>query len=243
MANATFTHSLSLVLRLLDTTTGLPVSFSDITLEGSRERPREADIGTLLFIDLPHEDFSLRLHSRRFEDCEIAVRFGELDEKLPLLDVPLVPRAGLYGGEPLLTLEGVCPGITELCAARPGDTSCLFREFEERKRLLTVFNPHLLSLDRPRYALIDVENARCETVRILRRVDDSTLKLDRPLMGSYGNYSPLTAVVEGLVRPDGSYIIRFRDDGSDAKWLLRYVVNGEERFKTADLRSADELVL
>lgn len=243
MAVLSITHSLSLALRLLDTTTGLSVPFSDITLPDSRVRPREADTGTLLFIDLPREDFTLRLCSRRYEDCEIAVRYAELDEKLPMLDVPLVPRSGLYGGEPLLTVEGVCPGLTELCAARPGDTSCLYREFEPRKRLLTVFNPHLLILDRPRYALVDVENGRCEPVRILKRVDDATLKLDHAITGTYGNYSPLTAVVEGLVRPDGSYTIRFRDDGSDAKWLLRCVVNGEERFKTADIRSADPIVL
>ena len=243
MADLTLTHSLSLALRLLDATTGMPVSLSDVSLTGCPERPREVETGTLLFIDLPREDFSISLSSRRFEDRPVDVHYAELDEKLPILDVPLVPRTGLYGGEPLLTLEGVCPGITELSAARPGDTSCLFREFDAKKHLLTVFNPHALSLDRPRYALIDTENGACELFQIAKRVNDTTLKLPCTLAGSYGNYSPLTPVVDGLVRPDGSYTIRVRDDGSDASWLLRYVVNGEEHFKSADFRSEDPVVL
>lgn len=243
MADACISHGLSLALRLLDTTTGLPVPLSDVTMEKGMPRPREADTGTLLYIDLPREDFRLQLRSRRYEDCAIEVRFSELDEKLPILDLPLVPRAGLYGGDPLFSLDGVLPGLTELSAVRPSDTNCLFREFDEKKRLLTIFNPHAHEFARPHYALVDTEAARFEFVRILKRVNDTTLKLENAPVGTYGNYSPLTPVVEGVIRPDGGYAIRFRDDGGDAKWILRYVADGEEHFKTADFRSGEELTL
>lgn len=241
MADASISHSLSLALRLLDTTTGLPVAGSEVTVSDCGQRPREADLGTLLFIDYPREDFSLTLRSRRYEDCSVDVRFSELDEKLPVLDIPLVPRDGFYGGEPLLTIEGVCPGTTEFSAVRMDDTACLYREFDAKKRLLTVFNPHLLELARPRYALVDTESVRFEYVRILRRMSDTTLKLEAAPTGSYGNYSPLTPVVEGLVRPDGGYVLRVRDSGGDAKWLLRRVDGEGEHFEMANFRSGEEL--
>ena len=106
-----------------------------------------------------------------------------------------------------------------------------------------VFNPHHLALDRVYYALLDPDRGVYEPFRILRLVDDQTLKVDRILEMSFKNYFPVTPEVRGKTGPDGSYCLRLRDEGQDARWVIRWTVNGENRFRMVNFREGVPLPL
>ncbi|MEF9972232.1 MAG: hypothetical protein RR731_07965, partial [Oscillospiraceae bacterium] len=137
-------HRLDLALQFMDTTTGRPVSGSvlRISRDGKLLCPLEKERGMLVFSGLGRDDFTLSISSREYENREIPIRFGEMDEKLPLLMCQMVPSAANYIPTTCLSLEGKLPGISQLTAVRMGDNACLIREFDPKKKNVTLFNPH-----------------------------------------------------------------------------------------------------
>ena len=233
-----FTHSLSLALRLVDTTTGRNISGRGFTAraDGTVIHFSEKADGVLIFQNLNSRSFRLELTSPAYEKAELEVDLDGLDKALPLVEVHLIPSDGYPGAVEFLTLEGILPGIGELSAVRMGDNACLIREFDPRRRMATLFNPHHLELDRVFYALVDPDRNVCEPFRILRRVNDQTIKVDRVLEMPFRNYFPISAMVFGRCDPDGGYRLRVRDDGAAARWLIRWTVDGEARFRVVDFR-------
>ena len=233
-----FTHRLNLALRLVDTTTGRNVSGRSTAafVDGKQVRFGEKGDHVLIFQNLEKRAFRLTITSPAYETAQVDVELDTLDPKLPLLEIHLVPSKQYPVGVELLSVEGTLPGIQELSAVRVGENSCLIREFDPRRRQATVFNPHHLALDRVHYALVDPDRGICEPFRILRMVNDQTLKLDRVLEMPFRNYFPVTPRVLGKTEADGSYCLRLRDDAAQAKWLLYWVVDGKANFRTVDFR-------
>lgn len=237
------THRLDLLLRLLDTSTGNDVSISEVSLfrEGKPLHAVEKEKGYMIFPDLGRENFTLELRSRLFEPVLVPVRFEELDEKTPTLELQLIPSETSVVPSRPLSLSGKLPGISELTAVRAGDASCLIREFDPRKKLMTVFNPHVLELGRTHYALVNPETGQYERFSIVKRVDDKTLKLDRPIQSEFGSNWPISPVVFGRTDQEGNYLLRVRDDAAKPKWLIRYLLGDEEHFCCVDMSSQHEL--
>ena len=233
-----FTHRLSLALRLVDTTSGRNVSGRNVItfVDGKQVRFSEKGDQVLIFQGLEKRQFRLEVTSPVFESAELAVDLDALDKALPLLEIHLVPGANYPGGAEFLTLEGTLPGIGELSAVRLGDNACLIREFDPRRRVAKIFNPHHLALDRVQYALVDPDQNRYEPFRILKLLDDQTLKVDRLLETPFKNYFPITPLISGVIRPDGSYCLRVRDDAESARWLIRWTEKGEPNFRVVDFR-------
>lgn len=233
-----FTHSLDLALRLVDTTSGRGVSGGGMTVrvDGKPVRFGEKGGGLLIFQNLGTRRFRLEIASPAFEPAEREVDLDALGKGLPLLEIHLIPGAGYPGAAEFLTLEGTLSGIQELSAVRVGDNACLIREFDPRKRLVKLFNPHHLALDRVLYALVDPDNGRYEPFRIVRTVDDQTIKTDRVLETVFRNYFPINPMVLGKCGSDGRYCLRVRDDGTACKWLVRWEERGTVRFRTVDFR-------
>lgn len=236
-----FTHRLLLALRLVDTTSGRNVSGRDVQLfvDGKPVPFSEKEDQLLIFQELEARQFRMEITSRFYERTELQIDLDALDKTLPLLEIHLIPgENSLIGG--LLSLIGVLPGIQELSAVRMGDNACLIREFDPRRRTAKIFNPHHLSLDRVQYALVDPDRCVYEPFRILRMADDQTLKSDRILEMPFKNYFPVTPMVSGITREDGSYCLRVRDDTADARWIVRWVVNGQEQFRTINFRETEQ---
>lgn len=238
------THRLNLVLRFIDTTTGKPVSGSELTLssEGKPLHPMEKEQGTLIFIELERNDFILSISSRSFEPCTMPVRFSELDAQVPAIDIQLIPSGTNISPVPCIALQGCIPGISDLTAVRLGDNSCLIREFDPRKKLITLFNPHRLELNRTSYALIDPDKKRFEAFRVVKRIDDNTIKIDRVLEREFSNYFPIAPIYFGQTSENGNYLLRVRDDSSAPNWLIHYQINQDSHFQCADLRQMHEIV-
>ena len=238
-------HSLDLALRLTDTTTGMQVTGQDITLLRDGKRVGHMDKGGhLVLVGQGRSDFTLTVRAPGYEPREIPVRYEELDPHMPYLELQLIPAENYYSAVPCLTLSGSLPGLAALCAVRSGDSACLIREFDPRKRLLTLFNPHRLELGRTHYALVNPDDETFEPFEIVRRVSDQQFKIDRVLETQFGNYFPICPIVFGRVDPGGGYCLRVRDDSSQQRWLVRWQAEGgTPQFKTVDFRKPETLSL
>jgi hypothetical protein len=163
--------SLDLVLRLIDTTTGRALAGGRIDLlrDGGRlhfERREDSR----LFIDNGREDFDLLVRARGFEERRVRVAYGELDEKMPALELHLIPDGRTESGGPVLTLAGEYPGISSIDAVRAGDAPALMREYDERRRLMKIFNPHHLEMNSVFYGVVDPDGGSYEAIEIEKRL-------------------------------------------------------------------------
>lgn len=233
-----FTHRLELALRLVDTTSGRNISGRDVEIfaDGTRIYTQEKNDRILVFQGLPKKSFSLKIKSRAYESVEQDVDPDKLDKKMPFLEIHLIPSKGYPGETEFLSAEGVLAGIREISAVRMGDNTCLIREFDPRRKTAKIFNPHHLSLDRVRYALVDPDSNVYEPFQIIKQIDDQTVKVDRGLEMSFRNYFPIIPEVFGVAGPDGRYCLRVRDDGEEAKWLVRWATEHGVQFTVVDFR-------
>ena len=237
-----FTYSLKLALRLVDTTTGKEVTGYglEIRMDGAAERFTLKG-GVLIFQELEKRAFQMEVSTFAYEPVSMPVDLDTLDKNLPMIEIHLIPSDGHPGRMELLMMKGTFPGIEELCAVRMQDNVCMIRDFDPGKRLMKIFNPHRLALDRVFYALVDPDEKVFESFRILRVEDDQIAKIDRVLETRFRNYFPVTPVVFGQVRPDGSYCLRVRDDWENAQWLVRWSAEGKTYYRVFDLHEEKEL--
>ena len=237
-----FTHRLELALRLVDTMTGGSVSGIGTTVraDGTPQHFGMKD-GLLIFQGIGLRQFRLEVSSPAYETAQVQVDLDEMGKGVPLLELPLIPGRSYAGGTELLTVEGVLDGIEELSAVRAGDNACLIREFDPRKRIVKLFNPHHLSMNRLLYALVDPDSGTFEPFHIVKMLDDQSAKIDRVLETEFRNYFPISPVVLGSCRADGRYRLCVRDDGTEARWLLRWRAHGETYFRAADLHRETRL--
>ena len=233
-----FTHSLSLALRVVDAATGRSVSGQDLTvsIDGRKTWFQEKGDGALIFQNLEQRAFLLEVTSPYYDRAARKLDLDQLPPKLPLLELELIPGKGFPGWAELQELEGVLPGIQTLDAVSVGDNSCFIQEFDSRKRVMKLFNPHHLALERVAYALVDLEEGCYESFRIVKRVDDQTIKIDRVLEMSFRNSFPITPVVTGRCQEDGTYRLCTRREMGGAKWLIRWSVGEQVFFRQVDFR-------
>lgn len=235
MADATIRHRLDLLLRLIDTTSGAPVFNRDvgILLGGKPFLPIYKD-GCYLFLSIGRETVELTVSAAGFEPRRRIVRWEELDEMLPAMELHLIPNRSYRSEEPLFTLEGSLPGIADLTAVKAGDVPCMIREFDERKRILTIFNPHLLQMADTHYAVVNPDEGSYEPFAVTKRLSDSRFELAAPLQKPFSNHFPITRLIFGSAREDGDYLLRVRNSGAGSVWIARYLWDGVERFAAVD---------
>lgn len=233
-----FTHSLSLILRLVDTTTGrnIPGRETVVRINADAVRFVEKEGGLLVFQNLGLRTFHLEVDAAYYETVRRDVDLDALDSKQPLVELQLIPGKSLPGMAELQEVEGRLPGIRELTAVSAGDNSCLIQEFDPRKKLMKLFNPHHLALERIAYALVDPDTNQYEIFHIVKRIDNQTIKIDRSLEMSFRNSFPISPVVTGRCDPDGDYRLCLRREMGGTRWLIRWMAGEEVFFRLVDFR-------
>lgn len=234
----TFCHRLALAIQLLNTATGQPIGSTGTIVYKDKKpiKPLLKQNGVILILSEGDfgESYELDIEAYGCEPKTIKVKTSELNKQFPIITVHLLPKYGFSSPFACHSLDGVADNITEVDAVRAGENSCLAREWDSRKKLLTVFNPHRLNLDRIWYALVNPDTQSYEVFQIVKRVSDTVFKLDRPLQSEIKNYFPISPLVLGEAASDGSYMLRLPDDSSHPKWIVRKVCGEAVSFETVD---------
>ena len=240
MEASTIHHRLDLVLQLVDTTTGNAVGEQDVRffIEGSQCWPIPRGGGNFVFINTGRSDCTLTLKVFGYEDALVKVHYEKLDQVVPLLQVFLIPSEKLAKGERLCSLTGTLQGLEEIEAVSLAQSNICFSDFNERKCLMKLFLAKgRLSMENVHYGLISGDRASYEHFAVASEVPPDTVKLREPLTETFPVNSPISRVIFGNVSPDGSYLLRVRDNAEGLNYLVRYQVNGDVRFQTVDFHN------
>jgi hypothetical protein len=222
-----------LIVQLLDATNGaVAAGNAKFLVNGEKASPLYKDSGHYIFLTKMPEEFTLEVQVFTFEPW-IRVISNPPGPGPNMEAAELIPDFRFHPS--CRTLEGQEKGLTGLDAVKYDDGACLVKEFDTRKRLMTIINPHKLALDRPRYAVVNPDKRTYEPFSIVKRVSDTVLKIDKPLQNEEIAQFPLTPVVSGAVYQDGRYLLRVRDTYSDKRYITRMEKGGKEDFRFVEI--------
>ncbi len=238
-------HSLDLVVRLVDTTTGLVVEEGNVRFWKNAEaaQPIPRGNGNYVFLNRGREDCTLEIQVRGYERCRIDVRYEELDKLIPIQDAFLIPSEELSGGQPVLSLTGRLSGLKSIQAVYSGLPVCTASGFDERKRIMTLIQDFPPGAEGVPYGLIHSEGKSYEPFVVSERISRRTVRLAQTFAEPVTANSPISRIVFGQVDEEGNYCLRVRDDSDRLHYLIRYVTDGGIGFLEADFHDLTQVKL
>lgn len=230
---------LDLGFRLLDTTTGRLVT-ERIRLfkrDGTIFTPQPRGDGIFVLVNTGRKDFDLSVEIRGYEPQVVPIRYEELDERLPFVDIHLIPDANIGGGGRYIDLKGKMPGIMSIEAIRLDKPFVNVSSYNERHQFFTlVASEGNYEFDDVVYALLDSDGASYQYLYPGTYRDKGSYNLARPLEREFTPNSNLFRILRGRVN-GASYLLRVRDEGSELPYLVRYETQTEERYLILDMAS------
>lgn len=241
MAEGNIRFKLDLVLHLLDTTTGLPITRQIPYLEVNG-RPltmqRRGD-GTYILLNRERLDMDIALSLEGYYPMTILVRYEELDERYPEIEVPLIPIRRSYGFNDICTLEGNMKGITDIAAISIHRTDAMLGAYDAKKNILRLFETR--RLDEDQYAIFHKGKMEFEEFRIVKQSDRGMLlHLKEPLLQECEPEESIVRIVRGMTDTKGRYLLCVRNDGNGTKYLIRYTVRGKTKFQLVEFGDQEE---
>lgn len=234
---------LSLVIHLIDTTTGYSILESNVSFyrDGAKLSTLSRGNGLFLVMNESKENFKLKSVIYGYEENVTEIDFATLEQKLPMQEIYLIPKTLRGVNEGLLTLQGVYMGINSIKAVPLYSHHLYTRGYEEQKRIISVFNPHKKNLLNHHYAIIAKDNSSFEEFVLLEQPDAKRIKIQNSIKSDCNNDCAIERVIFGITDSEGNYLLRVRDDSPKIPYLIRYEVEGEENFELMDFRQIHEL--
>ena len=240
MADASITYRLDLVVRLLDTTTGQPAAQRQVAFfaDGCVTALLERDTGTYILLNHGRNDMRLTVRAKGYLEYSMDIRYADLSERYPEVEIPLIPETKTYGHQELVSIEGVMPGIESLAAVPLKNLSAKAASYLEKKQILKFFIAK--SMEEKSYALVHMDRMEFEEFRIAKRISGLSVKLAHPLNEACRPEEPVTRIVRGMTEPSGKYLLRIREGTSGMEYLVRYKVDGKTVFKKISLDEPED---
>ncbi len=224
-------HKIDLLVSLFDATTGRAVETIDMDCfkDGEELKIVKKDFG-LILINSGRLGFDLTVKARGYEDCTVKIEYEKLDETYPEKILYLLPKIGMNNQDRFVLKTEKKDELVEVIAIKNSDMLCAAKEYEARKRVLSLFNPHGKTLDEKRYALINPEIEGFEEVYIKSSTINSAVLLNPPEM-KINQYCYLSRIIEGKVSENSEYKLVLPTLG-DLKYCVKFVYNDRHEFET-----------
>jgi hypothetical protein len=144
----------------------------------------------------------------------------------------------------MLSLSGTLKGISSLECIHPGRPLSGVREFNPKKRIMTIYAPNRrMNMVHTHYGLFHSEEDTYENIEIVEQIENNKVRLSKPLEEEFTVNAPICRRIFGKVDEDGNYLLRVRNDGKRQVYLVKYIVDGEVRYKSVDFHQAKEVTL
>ena len=237
---------LDLLIRLQDTTTGLLVEERNVKFikNGEEFRPTARGFGNYILINYGRENGLMHVEVYGYEPFETYVDYEQMDERLPTVDVFLIPSENERTGPKMLSLSGTLKGLSSLECIHPGKPLAGIREFNPKRRIMTIYAPNRrMNMVHSYYGLFHPDADTYEPFEIQEQIENSKIRLRSVLQEEFTANDPICRRIFGQVYEDGRYLMRVRDDGKRQVYLIRYVVDGETRYKRVDFLNDEEVTL
>lgn len=245
MKAAIIHHRLDLLIRLLDTTTGYEVRERDVHFKEDEKElfPLYRGDGMYAFIDFERRDRTLKISAYGYEEIKVGICYDDMDSAIPVREIFLIPSESISKGEPVISFMGQLSGISHLEAVSLEPSGCSISSFDERKRIMKLFKTRQNNMENLYYGLIHIEDNTYERFAVEKELPDCSLKIKEPLKEEFFVNSPIARIIFGMVKEDGTYCLRVRDNREKLFYILRYEVEGEIKFRTLDFRNPEKTVL
>lgn len=243
MADAEIRYKLDLIVRLVDTTTGKKVEQRQVTFQSSGQVLlfQQRDEGVYILLNKGRNNMLLEISAFGYLPAKVAIRYEDLPESFPEVEVSLIPKISPKGFVEMVTLEGHCPGLTSIAAVSLKKSYGVVAGYQEKKKILKLF--YSKPLEENSYAVVHEQLQEFEEFRIKKRLNKLSIGLDEPLYTACKPETKIARIVRGKVESDGRYLLRVLDEGGGTEYLVRYVVNGNVSFKqfsTGDRKPSGE---
>lgn len=240
-AQSTVNHHLCLVVRLIDSVTGSEVKERNVVFynQGKICTPVSKGDGVFLFINMERVDFELGIHVHGYEPSKAQIRFENLQGKYPIQELYLIPEDTPSGGV-YLSLQGNMKGMTAIEAVSLNENICSLKEYENRKRIMTISNPKNVRLSDACYALLNSQKTAYEKFEIVEQSSASQIKVLQPLECEWEWNNTIGKIIPGQVDNKGNYLLRVAN-ATNALYLVHYVANGKKLFQVVDFNQTEEL--
>ena len=118
MAEGNVRYKLDLIVNLLDTTTGIPISQKEVMFrsDGQIVSMLNREEGTYILLNHGRMDMELEISVKGYHTLTVPVRYERLSELFPTIEAPMIPVIMPYCYSDMCSLEGNMPGITDLAA-------------------------------------------------------------------------------------------------------------------------------
>lgn len=241
-AQATIHHRLDLALRLIDTVTGRVIPERDVRFlsypPDKKAIPKGG--GLYLFLNTGREDFDLEVLVYGYEPKTIRITYPLKEEWMPIREVYLLPIDNPVT-EHVLTLRGNLSGIEEIEAVSLTDMSCCIKEFDARKRIITILNQRNKRFHHIHYGLLNRECTAYEHFELEKEISLQSIKCKKKLEQPFFINQPIVRVVFGQTNEQGDYILKVQNE-EQPQYLVRFVVNGETFYQRVDFREEAPLL-
>lgn len=231
MADAEVHYKLDLIVRLVDTTTGRKVEQKQVVFKSSGQMLPflQRDDGVYILLNKGRNNMVLEISAIGYLPIKLEIRYEELSETFPEVEVPMIPEISPKGFVEMLTVEGQYEGLTSIAAVSLKKQHGIVAGYQEKKQVLKLF--YSKQLEENSYAVIHEQQQEFEEFRIKRRLDKLSVQLVSPLEAACRPETKIARIVRGIVDADGRYLLRILEDGGGTEYLVRYVVNGKASFK------------
>ncbi len=228
---ASISYALDLILRLIDTTTGYPVTEYQVVFYHDGvpvTYVRKAD-GVYVGMNRGRQNRTLRVKVKGYLEETIEIDFAKLSSKYPEVFVNLIPEIPTYGYLDILELKGNLPGIESIAAASLTETYASAQSYQEKKQQLKIFDSKRLT--EGAYALLHQDPESFEEFHIFPVNNKQILRLQEPLQTAVKPEEKVTRIIRGRTTGSGDYTLRVRGDRRQTEYLVRFVVEGQTTFK------------
>lgn len=232
-------YRLDLVVRLVDTTVGCPVTQRQVRFwQNGREAaflPRGG--GTYVLVNAGRRDGKLAISVRGYLPTAADICYGKLAERYPEVYVELIPERPKYGHCDFADISGNLPGISSIaavCLTNPSARALSYNAEKRQIRLLQAKN-----LDEKAYALIHTQAETFEEFRVASAGKKLLLRLEHPLETELRPEEEISRIVRGRIEANGNYLLRLRGDGQGMQYLVRYEVKDKVMFEKITAAAAD----
>lgn len=231
MAETEIHFKLSLILRLVDTTTGKKVKERPVIFKVKDQiLPfQQKEEGVYILLNHEEADLMLDISVPGYLPMQTTVCFAQLPTKLPEVEVPLIPETGRNRFIDYLTVEGKKPGITSVTAVSFRDPHGAVIGYQPRRQSLKLY--YAKAFEEQSYAVLHEQAQEFEEFRVDKKLNDFEIRLISPLQKECEPKEKVGRIIRGKVDPDGHYLLRMVEEGSESDYLIRYVVNGQESFE------------
>lgn len=232
-ACATIRHRMDLALRLIDTVDGRTIenTKAEFVTNLAGVRAISKDGGVYLFLNLDKEAFEMEIHVYGYEKRKVFIDFlGE--EKVPIRDIYLLPQDNPIRDE-ILTLRGSLSGIEEIEAVSLDNANCCIKEFDAKKRIMSVLNQRNVRFYHVYYGLVNRKKTAYEKFEVEKEISPQELKCKNALKKEYFINQPISRIIFGQINENGDFVLKVSND-KNAVYIVKYVVAGETFYQTVD---------